>query len=202
MSTKRKQELKNTIYFCTFTCFEWIPLYEITKLYDFIYRWFDILKSKDIKIIGYVIMPNHMHLILFIPGKSSTIDKVIGNGKRFMAYEIIKRLKKLKNETLLMNLSNSVSEIEKLKNKRHNVFQPSFDVKALVSEHFIIQKLNYIHTNPVRGKWNLTDDYRKYAFSSAGFYELDNFDGYKITHYAEAYSDLPAESSSRDSAKT
>jgi putative transposase len=202
MSTKRKQEVKDTIYFCTFTCFEWIPLFEITKLYDFIYKWFDILKSKDIKIIGYVIMPNHMHLIAFIPEKAATIDKVIGNGKRFMAYEITKRLKEMKFLQVLQRLRDSVSEKDKLKNKLHNVFQPSFDVKALVTEHFIIQKLNYIHANPVRGKWNLAEDYTKYPYSSAGFYELDDFDGYKITHYAEAYSDLAAESSSRDSANT
>jgi len=33
------------------------------------------------------------------------------------------------------------------------------------------QKLDYIHFNPVSGKWNLTKTYLKYRYSSAVFYE-------------------------------
>jgi REP element-mobilizing transposase RayT len=161
-------------------------LFEITNLYDFIYNWFDILKQKNIKITGYVIMPNHMHFMIYIPEDSETINKIVANGKRFMAYEIVKRLK-INNSLILKELSSSVSEKEKLKGKLHNLFQPSFDAKALINESFVTQKLNYIHLNPVRGKWNLTDDFRNYLHSSAGFYESDNFEGYEITHYTKAF---------------
>ena len=185
MSIKKKQDWKNSLYFCTFTCYDWIPLIEITKLYDFIYKWFDLLNSKGIKIAGYVIMPNHVHLLIFIPENSATIDKIIGNGKRFMAYEIIKRLRKNKELMILKNLETSIKTKERLKNKLHNVFEPSFDSKCIVSERFLSQKLDYIHSNPIRGKWKLVDDYRRYKYSSAGFYETEDYKGYLITHYME-----------------
>lgn len=40
-----------------------------------------------------------------------------------------------------------------------------------------MQKLYYIHVNPVKGKWSLAKDDISYFYSSAKFYEsgLDNF---------------------------
>jgi len=102
-----------------------------------------------------------------------------------MAYEIIKRLTEAKNLNLLTELSGSINTSDIAKGKKHNVFEPSFDAKIIVSEKFIVQKLNYIHQNPVRGKWKLVDDYREYIHSSAGFYESDNYNGYKVTHYMD-----------------
>lgn len=40
------------------------------------------------------------------------------------------------------------------------------------------QKLNYIHLNPLSGRWLLAPDPCSYKYSSAGFYECNekNFD--------------------------
>ncbi len=35
----------------------------------------------------------------------------------------------------------------------------SFDAKPIFSEKFLLQKLNYIHYNPVKGKWRLAKDF-------------------------------------------
>jgi REP element-mobilizing transposase RayT len=162
-----------------------MPLFEKTKIYDHIYRWFDWLYAHDIKVLGFVIMPNHYHMILFLPGEHFSIHKIIGNCKRFIAYEIVKRLKFQKEKMLLRNLTKNIGEREFIKGKIHNVFEPSFDAKVIVTEKFLVQKLNYIHFNPVRGKWKLVEDYRKFEHSSAGFYETLDYTGYPITNYAD-----------------
>ena len=36
-------------------------------------------------------MPNHVHYILFFPTGQYGLNKLVSNGKRFMAYEIVKR---------------------------------------------------------------------------------------------------------------
>jgi REP element-mobilizing transposase RayT len=185
MSTKKEKYNKNTFYFCTITCFEWIPLFDITGLYDHIYKWFKILKSKKVYIVGYVIMPNHFHFIAYYPETKVNINSIIGTGKRFMAYEIVKRLKELKRFDLLLKLKNSVKDTDKKRNKLHQVFQPSFDLKELSTDKYVIQKLNYIHKNPISGKYNLVDDYVSYNHSSAGFYELGQQGAFKVTHYLE-----------------
>jgi len=145
MSIRKKLINNNNVYFCTVTCFKWIHLFEITKLYDHIYDWFDYLNRKSIKVTGFVIMPNHFHALFYLPGTELNINKIIANCKRFMAYEIVKRLTDLRNLKLLDELSGSINTSEIAKGKKHNVFEPSFDAKIIVSEKFIVQKLNYIH---------------------------------------------------------
>lgn len=185
MSTRKEKYNKDTFYFCTITCYQWIPLFNMTRLYDHIYKWFRILKSKNICVVGYVIMPNHLHFIVYYPETTININSVIGTGKRFMAYEMVKRLKELKKFDLIKKLENALTKTDKKRNKLHQVFQPSFDLKELASEKFVIQKLNYIHKNPISGKYNLVEDYTSYEHSSAGFYELGRKGDFEVIHYLE-----------------
>jgi REP element-mobilizing transposase RayT len=175
----RMEQQTGGIYFTTFTCFKWKPLFEIASAYDSVYNWFDHLNDKGSSIIGYVIMPNHLHsLINFLPSRQN-LNTVIGNAKRFLAYDIIKRLEDAKKEDLLQDLYQSVKQRERKKGQRHKVFEESFDAKQCVTMEFIEQKLNYIHHNPVKGKWNLADDFTKYPHSSAGFYFGTGANAYK-----------------------
>lgn len=41
----------------------------------------------------------------------------------------------------------------------------------IYSRKLMIQKLNYIHRNPNKGKWRLSKDDISYRYSSAKFYE-------------------------------
>ena len=55
----------------------------------------------------------------------------------------------------------------------------------LWTEEVFIQKLNYIHNNPVTYPWNLVQDPEEYKYSSAKFYEtgIDEFG--VLTHYRD-----------------
>jgi hypothetical protein len=48
--------------------------------------------------------------------------------------------------------------------------EDSFAAKRIYTEKFFNQKLDYIHLNPVRGRWQLVDDYTKYEHRSASYY--------------------------------
>ena len=155
-----------------------MSLIEITNSYDIVYNWFNILKQDEIEVVAFVIMPNHLHCILYFPQANFDLNKIISNGKRFMAYEIINRLEKANQTGLLSQLSNAVTFNEQKKGQLHRVFENSFDAKAIFSDKFLLQKLNYIHHNPVSGKWNLVKDFTLYEHSSASFYE-----GGKAIHF-------------------
>jgi len=172
-------------YFCTFTCINWLSLIEETDLYDHIYGWFRILSKKH-SLTGFVIMPNHLHILIHIKEDKDSINKVLANGKRFMAYEIVRRLKDNNKTDLLEILKSNVSIAEQSRNKKHRVFEPSSDIKLCHTKKFVTQKLEYIHANPIRGKWNLAPNHIEYQHSSASFYEL-NIENPKvlITHYEE-----------------
>lgn len=172
MAIKFKHSDVYSTYFITFTCIEWISLFEITKSYDIVYNWFNILKSKyNADVLSYVIMPNHLHLIVHFHNDTFDLNKLIGNGKRFMAYEVINKLETNQDFDLLFRLESLLSTREKEKCQKHKVFIESFDAKPIFSLDFMIQKIDYIHFNPVSGKWNLANDFVEYEHSSASFYE-------------------------------
>lgn len=111
------------------------------------------MKAEKIDTVAYVIMPNHLHCILHFPKADFNLNTIIGNAKRFMAYEIVKRLKEIKETGLLELLAAGVTEREKRKSQLHKVFKESFDAKPIFSDKFLMQKLDYIHHNPVSGNW-------------------------------------------------
>lgn len=138
------------------------------------------------QIIGYVIMPNHLYLLLYLHEQSRTVDKVIGAGKRFMAYHIVGQLKQSGRTDILQELSKGVEANESARGKLHNVFKTSFDAKPVYTDKFAEQKLNYIHHNPLRGKWSLAKTPEDYLYSSARFYFTGEQGRVKITHYRDA----------------
>ena len=86
MAIKIKHTDNFSTYFITFTCINWIPLFETVQAYDKVYEWFGILKAKyGSDIIDYVIMPNHLHIIMHFKCDGFNLNKIIANGKRFMA---------------------------------------------------------------------------------------------------------------------
>ncbi|SOE22754.1 hypothetical protein SAMN06298216_3162 [Spirosomataceae bacterium TFI 002] len=188
MSVKQKWEETGVIFFVTFTCFKWLPLFEKVDLYDNIYNWFGIINEKGVRLCGFVILPNHIHLLLYLPTKSDQLHKIISNGKRFFAYEIVKRLRNRGDFSTLKVLQNGVRVNEGNKGKIHQVFEHSFDAKLCITEEVILQKLNYIHANPVSKKWNLAKNFLEYPHSSAMYYEegLEHKDC-MITHYKDSY---------------
>lgn len=168
------------------TCYQWIHLFELTGSYDCVYKWFEYLdKMNKADVVSYVIMPNHLHVILKLRHSRVDLNKIISNGKRFIAYEIISRLKDKNRHDILDQLHNAITVRQSKKGQIHRVFEESFDAKAIYSDAFLFQKLDYIHHNPVRGKWNLVDDFAEYEHSSAGYYELGKSIVYMPKHYKE-----------------
>ena len=64
MAVRTPIEKGEGLYFITFTCCHWPPLFEIVQGYDTVYKWFDYLKTKNHYVKGYVIMPNHLPVLI------------------------------------------------------------------------------------------------------------------------------------------
>lgn len=110
----------------------------------------------------------------------------MSNGKRFLAYEIVRRLRDLKRNDVLEKLQSKVTPSDKQVDKLHQVFKPSFDGRLIYSRQMLLQKLHYMHVNPVRKDWKLADDYLDYVHSSARFYELGEVGKCRIVNFLEA----------------
>lgn len=97
----------------------------------------------------------------------------------------MKRLKEKGNTEVLRKLEEGVVESDRKRGKKHEVFQPSFDCKLCASERFILQKLHYIHHNPVVKHWSLTEDFSTFEHSSAKFYEHNELCKIPVTHWED-----------------
>lgn len=163
---------------------------EQTSGYDLVYNWFDHLKSKGHIINGYVIMPNHLCALIAFRNTDQSINTIVGNGKSFIAYEIINRLKQQGEIKLLHRLNLSVEAKDRERNKKHEIWEDSLvpitiGRKECRTHKFMKQKLDHIHNSPCRGKWNLAADITEYAHSSARFYLCDERGAYPVMNYLE-----------------
>ena len=177
----------HSIYFVTFTCFKWKWLFDLSDGWHTAYKWFNALYNKGVRVTGYVIMPNHIHSLLYFPQMPKSLNSVVSNAKRFMAYEIIKGLEKKNHILLLEELHGYVKKNDLKKGQRHKVFEESFDAKECRGRKFIKQKLDYMHKNPVSKRWQLVNDFTDYPYSSASFYEkgIKHYD--RLLHVAEVW---------------
>jgi REP element-mobilizing transposase RayT len=173
MTIRTRHEINEDTWFVTFTCHDWLPLFELTDSYDLVYKWLKLIDDKyQIKTTGFVIMPNHVHVLLYLTNLNVNLNTIMANAKRFMAYDLVKRLTEQKHTDILNILASACSEKERAKGQLHKAFEPSFDAKPVYTIDFLYQKLYYIHHNPVSGKWQLSNEFTDYAHSSAAFYEV------------------------------
>jgi REP element-mobilizing transposase RayT len=115
-------------------------------------------RQQRLKLYGYVIMENHLHLI----ASAASLSKEIGDFKSFTARCIIDLLKK-NNSNYILNQF----EFYKLKHKtkqEYQVWQEGFHPQAILDEEMFKQKLDYIHNNPV--KRGYIDDPAHWRYSS------------------------------------
>ena len=183
MATHTQHFEKDCFYFITFTCYRWLPLFAESSIHEYLPVWFKGLSRKGFLLCGYVIMPNHLHFLLFALPQSQSLNQSIGTGKRFLAYEIIRRLRARNLNNTLRSLSTAVRPKEQFKGKKHQVFRPSFDAKICDSVEMIESVLDYMHHNPVAGKWSLVDEFPDYKLSSASFYENGTPSRIPVTDY-------------------
>jgi REP element-mobilizing transposase RayT len=98
-------------------------------------QWFEKSTKFQVYNSGFVIMPNHLHMLAYTQNTERAINNIIGTGKRFMAYEIVKRLEKSERTELLRIMADAVTPAERKWNKKHEVFQDSLDCKEVITEN-------------------------------------------------------------------
>ena len=82
---------------------------------------------------------------------------------------------------------NDDSQLAKLQvnaaDRRQQVWERNTLEVEMWNEKVFIQKLNYIHNNPLQPKWKLAELPENYKYSSASFYEKGIDDWDFLTHY-------------------
>lgn len=120
------------------------------------------------KIIGYVIMPDHIHLLIF-PQVEQAVTDFMRDFKRFTSGRITRQAKVENKKEWIEKFEQAGAETERAEYK---VWQDSFWEQCIYTEGFLQQKLNYIHLNPVRA--GIVKEPNEYPYSSHRNYYLND----------------------------
>jgi putative transposase len=150
----------NTIHYTTIVAFRRVPVFRSKIACSlFIETLAETRESYPFKLIGYVVMPDHAHLLL--NPLSSDISNLMRRLKGRSARKILDWLREAHHAASLAKLKLSKPQRHTY---THSVWQKGFSAIDLWSPKFIGQKLNYIHNNPVRA--GLCDHPAKWRWSS------------------------------------
>ena len=170
----------NYIQFFTATILWWKKLLAPDKYKQLILESMRFLvEDGRVVIYGFVLMPNHIHIVWRINDNHLRED-VQRDFLKFTAQQIKFDLQKFHPQVL------SRFEVN-LKDRKYQFWEKNplsidlFDIKV------VEQKLVYIHNNPLQEKWNLSSDPNEYWYSSSRFYETGQNDFDFLTHYTEDY---------------
>jgi putative transposase len=170
----------NEIYFWTITINNWQHLLMNNTYKQIVIASLQWLFQKElIKIYGYVIMPNHIHL-LWEQLKMNGNEFPKNSFEKFTAHQFLQQLRKDKS-----------SDLEKYRvtasDRQYNFWQRDPLAIQVTGREMASQKLEYIHNNPLQPHWDLCPVPEDYRFSSAAFYEkqIDPFN--ILTHYMNVF---------------
>ena len=136
-----------------------------------------------IELYAYVIMPNHIHLIVrFLNGH--TPSQVMRDFKKFTARRIVQQLTAEGETNLLSFLQQAITRRTR---QRHKVWEDGFFDKQIGSEEVLLQKVEYIHHNPVQNRWRLASSPEEYPYSSARNYLLGDHSVIQIDMLEELF---------------
>jgi REP element-mobilizing transposase RayT len=119
-------------------------------------------RSGDFLMFAYVIMPDHLHLVTDCPNTSADLLRRV---KGLTGRRVIDYLKEQGYESSLAKLRH-----DQWKRKHtHSLWQQEKNVLSIFSEAMFMQKVNYIHLNPVRA--DLVERAIDYRWSSARIWQ-------------------------------
>lgn len=159
-------------HYVTFTVVDWVDIFTRKIYKDIVIENLTYCtKVKGLVVFGYVIMSNHVHLI--IQSQNNNLSDIIRDFKKYAAKAIIKEIKggrESRREWLLERFAKATETHSR--NKTYQFWKYGNHPEEIYSTKFLWTKLDYIHLNPVRA--GLVEKASHYKYSSASNYVLED----------------------------
>jgi putative transposase len=154
-------------HFLTFSTYQRRRFLDSPQTRDIVIRALQqVIDSQKATCTGFVIMPNHVHAIIF-GGETFDISAFVQVWKKISSYRIRKFF------------TQELKRYQQLCPEDCPIWQAGFYDFNIDSDEKLNEKLEYMHNNPVEAR--LSDYALLWAWSSARFYELDEPVGVTIT---------------------
>ncbi len=167
-------------HFITFSCYRRQPNFVNAAVYDlFPVCLEDMRRRFDMRVYGFVVMPEHVHLLLSEPDRGT-----LSEAMHYLKLSFAKRLRGLRHASSSAQVSVQNTDAN-LGHQQPNQQQGSFwqkryyDRNVRDAREFEV-KLRYMHRNPVKrglvrdpGDWKWSS-FRHYAFREIGVVEIES----------------------------
>ncbi|NCT59702.1 MAG: transposase [Flavobacteriaceae bacterium CG_4_10_14_3_um_filter_31_253] len=158
-------------HFITATVVDWIDVFSRKIFRDEVIKCFDYcIKNKGMILYGYVIMSNHIHII--VQSKDEKLSDLIRDFKKYTAKTILDKIQsepESRREWMLERFKLATQTHSR--NKNYQFWKYGNHPEEIYSNKFMWSKLDYIHLNPVRA--GLVEKASHYLYSSASNYVND-----------------------------
>ena len=138
---------------------------EVIKCFDY------CIKNKGMIIYGYVIMSNHIHMV--VQSKDGKLSDLLRDFKKFTATAILNKIQtepESRREWMLERFKLATQSHSR--NKNYQFWRYGNHPEEIYTNKFMWSKLDYIHLNPVRS--GLVEKASHYIYSSASNYVNDS----------------------------
>ncbi len=153
------------VYFITFTVVEWLPVFIDESNCKIVTDSLNYcISNKNLRVSAYVIMPTHMHAVVHDNDFDSirlknTLDNLRKFTGRRLADAVLEKGPACFNQVFARNAGDD---------RLRRFWQSTQHPEGITNLHFMQEKVNYIHLNPVRK--GLVRNAADWRFSSASFW--------------------------------
>ena len=158
-------------HFITATVVDWVDVFSRKNYKDCIIESLNFcIKNKGMILFGFVIMSNHIHLI--IQSEDEKLSDLIRDFKKFTAKTILNKIEsgpESRADWMLKRFEFACKS--HTRNEKYQFWQYGSHPEEIFSEKFMCFKLDYIHMNPIRA--GIVFKASNYRYSSASNYVND-----------------------------
>ncbi len=153
------------IYFCTDTIISFAYVFVEIEFFEIIIDSLEYCqKEKGLKLIAYVIMPNHVHTVL--GANNGNISGILRDYKQYTSRKVTEICRE-RGKSQLLSLFKSAA-IHAGRGNEFKVWQSGSHPQLMDYDEKLLQKIEYIHNNPVRK--GFVEDPEHWTYSSARNY--------------------------------
>jgi len=152
---------QNQLYFVTLTVIAKIPVFTNSKYMNVLIDNFEFYrKNEGLKIFYYVIMDNHVHMIIL---HEDHVGVILKNYKSYTAGKILSYLKKDERRWIIYLMEKYKKQYKT--ESKYQFWQEGSHPQLIQSWEMLKQKVDYIHFNPV--KRGIVSEPEDWLYSSA-----------------------------------
>ena len=153
------------LYFVTLTIVEWLPVFISEDACSIVTNSLNFCHNqKHLRINAYVIMPSHVHAILFDEAfDSGRLQRTLADFRKFTGRQLTEYCDSNLPACFVETLRSAAG-----KDRRHRFWQGGVHPEAIHTRAFWRQKLDYIHDNPCQK--GMVREAPHWRFSSAAYW--------------------------------